>query len=58
MREYLKDEINKLTMNSMLKNIRDLNKGMNEFRRGHQPRNNYVNDENGVFACRSPQYFK
>jgi hypothetical protein len=39
-REYLKDKINELEMNSKNKNI-------NEFKRGYQPRNNLVKDENG-----------
>jgi hypothetical protein len=38
-REYLKDQ-------SMNKNIRDLYRGVNEFKRGYQPRNNFVKDEN------------
>jgi hypothetical protein len=31
----------------MNKNIRDLYRGINEFKRGYQPRNNLVKDENG-----------
>jgi hypothetical protein len=34
-------------MNSKDKNIRDLYRGINEFKRGCQPRNNLVKDENG-----------
>jgi hypothetical protein len=34
-------------MNVKNKNIRDMDRGINEFRRGYQPRNNLVNDENG-----------
>jgi hypothetical protein len=45
--EYLKDEINELATNSKNKNIRDLYGGINEFKRGCQPRNNLVKDENG-----------
>jgi hypothetical protein len=29
------------------KNIRDLYRGINEFKRGYQPRNNIVKDDNG-----------
>jgi hypothetical protein len=47
MREYLKDKINELATNSKNKNIRDLYRGINGFKRGYQPRNNLVNDENG-----------
>jgi hypothetical protein len=46
-KEYLKDEINELVMNSKNKNIRDLYRGINEFKRGYQPRNNLVKDGNG-----------
>jgi hypothetical protein len=44
-KEYLKDKINELATDS--KNIRDLYRGINEFKRGYQPRNNLVKDENG-----------
>jgi hypothetical protein len=38
-------------MNSKNKNSRDLYKGINEFRRGYQPRNYLTKDENGdLFA--------
>jgi hypothetical protein len=43
-RDYLKVKINELATNS--KNIRDLYKGINEFKGGYQPRNNLVTDEN------------
>jgi hypothetical protein len=33
-------------MNSINKNIRDLYRGINEFKRGYQPRSNFVKDEN------------
>jgi hypothetical protein len=46
-REYLKDKINELAKNSENKNIRDLSRGINEFKRGYQPRSNLVKDENG-----------
>jgi hypothetical protein len=46
-REYLKDKINKLESNSKNKNIRDLYRGMNEFKKGYQPRTNLVMDERG-----------
>jgi hypothetical protein len=41
-REYLIDKINELATNSKNKNIRDLYRGMNVFKRGYQPRNNLV----------------
>jgi hypothetical protein len=46
-REHLKDKINELETNSKNKNIRDLYRGINEFKRGYHPKNNLVKDENG-----------
>jgi hypothetical protein len=43
-REYPKDKINELAMNSKNKYIKDLYRGINEFKRGYQPRNNLVKD--------------
>jgi hypothetical protein len=45
-REYLKDKINELATNSKNKNVRDLYRGINEFKKGYQPRGNLVKDEN------------
>jgi hypothetical protein len=47
MREYLKDKINELVTNSKNKNIRDLCRGIHEFKKGYQPRSTLVKDENG-----------
>jgi hypothetical protein len=46
-REYLKDKTNELATNSKNKNIRDLYRGINSFKRLYRPRNNLVKDENG-----------
>ncbi|PNF33796.1 hypothetical protein B7P43_G10228 [Cryptotermes secundus] len=46
-REYLKDKIDELAMNSKNKNIRDLYKGINDFKRDYQQSSNLVKDENG-----------
>ncbi|PNF34812.1 hypothetical protein B7P43_G03788 [Cryptotermes secundus] len=48
-REYLKDKIDQLAMNSKNKNIRDLYRGINDFKRGYQTSSNLlvVKDENG-----------
>jgi hypothetical protein len=46
-REYLKDKILELATNSKNKNIRDLYRGIIGFKRGYQPKNNLVKDENG-----------
>jgi hypothetical protein len=37
---------NELATNSKNKNIRDLYRGINEFKRGYQPRNSLMKDEN------------
>jgi hypothetical protein len=46
-REYLEEKIDELPTNRMNKNIRDLYRGINDFKRGYQPRSNLVMDENG-----------
>jgi hypothetical protein len=44
-------------MNSTNKNIRDFHRGINEFKRGYQPRRNLVKDDNGdLLVHRFPQY--
>jgi hypothetical protein len=47
-REYLKDKMNELATNSKINNIRDLYKGINEFKRSYIPRNNLVKGESDV----------
>jgi hypothetical protein len=46
-KEYLKDKINKLESNSKNKNIRDLYRGINKFKKDNQPRTYVVKDERG-----------
>jgi hypothetical protein len=46
-RECLRDKINELESNSKNKNIRDLYRGISEFKEGYQPRTNLVKDERG-----------
>jgi hypothetical protein len=43
----VKDKINERAMNSKNKNIRDLYRGINGFKRSYQPRSNLGKDENG-----------
>jgi hypothetical protein len=43
----LKDKINEIELNSKNKNIRDLYRGITEFKKGYQPKTNLVNDERG-----------
>jgi hypothetical protein len=45
-REYLKNKINELETNSKNRNIRDLYRGINEFKKG-LPTENMVKEENG-----------
>jgi hypothetical protein len=46
-REYLEDKINELETNSKTKNTGELYRGMNEVKKGYQPRINIIKDENG-----------
>jgi hypothetical protein len=46
-REYLKDKTNEFVSNSKNKDIRDLYRGKNEFKKGYQPRTNLVKDDRG-----------
>jgi hypothetical protein len=43
----LKGKISELEINNKNKNMRDLYRGINEFKRGYQPRINIIKDENG-----------
>jgi hypothetical protein len=45
-REYLKGKFNELETNNKNKNIRDLYRGINEFKKGYQPIINIKKDEN------------
>jgi hypothetical protein len=46
-REYLKGKINELETNNKNKNITDLYRGVNEFKKGYQLRINNITYENG-----------
>jgi hypothetical protein len=52
-REYLKDKLKEFSTNGKNKNIRDLYRGINEFKMGYQPRSNLVNYENSDFLADS-----
>jgi hypothetical protein len=56
-KEYLIDKINELAMNTK-NNIRHLYSGINQFKRGYQPRNNLSKDENDDLLCRFTQHYK
>jgi hypothetical protein len=44
---YMKAKIEELETNSKLKNVRDLYRGINAFKKGYQPKTNIVKDEKG-----------
>jgi hypothetical protein len=46
-REYLRDKINEIELNSKNKNIRDLYRGITEFKRSYQLKTNLVKDDRG-----------
>jgi hypothetical protein len=46
-REHLKGKINELETNNKDKNIRDLYRDINGFKKGYQPRINIIKDKNG-----------
>jgi hypothetical protein len=52
---YLKAKIEGLETNSEIKNIRDLYRGISDFKKGYQPRTNIIKDESGdlVVDCHS-----
>ncbi|KAJ4427648.1 hypothetical protein ANN_25296 [Periplaneta americana] len=53
-RGYLKEKLNEVETNSKNKNIRDLYKGIKEFKNGYQSRVNVIKDENGDLLADSP----
>jgi hypothetical protein len=52
--EYLKDKIDEPATKSKKKNIRDLHIGIDDFKRGYQPRSILVKDKN----CHLLVYFQ
>jgi hypothetical protein len=52
-KEYLTAKINELETNSKNKNIRDLYRGISDFKKGYQPRTNVVKDEKGEVVADS-----
>jgi len=45
--EYLKAQIEEIEINSKIKNIRELYRGISDFKKGYKPRTNIVKDDNG-----------
>jgi hypothetical protein len=52
-----KGKINELATNSKNKNITNLYRGINEFKRGYQPRRKLLKDENGDLLADSQNIF-
>jgi hypothetical protein len=50
---YLKYKIIELATHSTNKNIKDIYRGIYEFKKGYQPRNNLVKDKNGYLLADS-----
>ena len=50
---YLRAKIEELETNSKIQNIRDLYRGINDFKYGYQPRCNIVKDKKGDLAADS-----
>ena len=50
---YLRAKIDELETNRKIKNIRDLYRGINDFKKGYQPRCNIVKDEKGDLVADS-----
>jgi hypothetical protein len=45
--EYVRGKVNKLATNSRKKNIINMYRGINEFKKGYKPGSNLVKDQNG-----------
>ena len=52
-KEHLKAKPGELKTKSKIKNIRDLYRGINDFKKGYQPRNNIVKDKKGDLVAGS-----
>jgi hypothetical protein len=52
-KEYVEAKINELETNSENKTIRNLYRGINDFKKGYQHRTNVVKDENGDLVANS-----
>ena len=49
-RDYMTAKVNKLEENSKNKNIREMYKGINEFKKGYQPRAYVIKKHNGTIV--------
>jgi hypothetical protein len=53
----VKDKISQLETNSKNENIKDLYRGISEFKKGYQPRTSSVKDDNGDLPVDSHNIF-
>ena len=53
MRAYLKVKFEELESNSKINKVRDLYRGINDFKKGYQPRTTTVKDEKGDLVADS-----
>jgi hypothetical protein len=54
---FLKAKIEELEANSKIKNIRNLYRGINDFTKGYQPRNNIVKYDKGYWLQTPTVFF-
>ena len=52
-KDYLKAKIKELETNSKIKNIRDLYRSINDFKKGYRPITNIVKDDKGDLVAES-----
>jgi hypothetical protein len=52
-KEYLKAKIDELETNSKIKSVRDLYRGITDFKKGYQPRTNIVKNKRGDLVIAS-----
>ena len=55
-KDYVKTKIEELETNSKIKNIRDVYRGINNFKKGYQPRTDIVKDDKGDLVADSPLF--
>jgi hypothetical protein len=56
-REYLKGKMSDIELNSKNNNIRDLYRGITEFKKGYHPKANLVKDDMGYLLADAQQIF-
>jgi len=57
-KQYVKAKIDELETNTKIKNIRDLYRGISDFKGGYQPRTNIVKDGKGNLVTDSHNFFR